>query len=866
MNLNMNCIGDTLQKVYGLTDDEANTLEQESRGVSKSKNKKRKDDSDDDVDEDDDIDDKVHHEQDDASDTLASSSSSTSAEGNVVDDDNAGDFEESDDSSESSSLGRGEPLEAPTRRLAVLNCDWDRVSGTDLLYALRSYAPNGGSVRSVTIYPSDFGLERMNEEEMRAPDVFRMGEDARAEIDRARGDADGFEVEERVEEPRDDAPALNDTAETRKASTNADFVEQDDSDDERLNAAREMHGNEHFDENDSDAESEDVDDVELEDEDALPEISSSVDTDEEDDSSDLAMKALFEGAVSRQRMGGKGIDEDGMFDETKLRRYQRDRLKYFYAIAEFDSPATAAVVKKECQSVELEATANVFELRYVPDDMTFDDREPRETVSTVPEQYKPPRWYTPAVAHTAVSLTWDEADRNRTALTTRQWTVQDLVNEEQFANLLPGSEEGSEFSSAGDLGALLKHDDDDDDEESSEVSSATRESRLKELRSKARKARIRKRYAALLEGGSAEGGGGKDDDDEEEEDSGSEDMEITFQSGFSDKATTLLKSHDDSKASVERTWWEVQQEKQAALRTVRHRAKVEALAKGMNEEQLRAYVIEQVQLAKKDAASVNSRNPFEAFEEGFDDAPKEFADDVEDREANPKLSRREARREARKRERKERRNAKKPTAAENEAQQRARDELALVMMPSEQDEREADEGFSVAGLLQAENKKRKNGRKARDTDHGPVSNFEFDVADTRFSAVLENPAFAIDPNEPAFIDTAGMRDVMSKRAERQAQLRDRDAAERQRRRDVNRSARGVGGGAAAAAEDAATRQSSAPSSAAVNMLIAGIKQRSLGADRLKRPQQNQASSTDADDGRPKRPRLLQNKRAERKNE
>jgi hypothetical protein len=838
--------------VYGLTDAEAKALEKGSRRVSN----KRRDDDDNDSDDDDDdndVDDKVRDESDDDD---QSSSASTSIDGDVVND--AGAFEDDDDDDDdsdeqSSSLGRGDPLAAPTRRVAVLNCDWDRVNATDLLYALRSYAPSGGSVHSVTIYPSDFGLERMNEEEMRAPDVFHADDDARAEIDRLRSDQGGFEVEERVEAPRDDAPALNDTAATRKSSAAATIVEQDDSDDERQNAARgEQQVNEHFDENDSDAESENVDDVELEDEDALPEISSSVDTDESDDSSDLAMKALFEGTMARQRMGGKGVEDDGMFDQTKLRRYQRDRLKYFYAIAEFDSPATAAAVKKECQSVELEATANVFELRFVPDDMTFDDRDPRETATTVPELYKPPRWYTPAVAHTVVSLTWDEADRNRTALTTRQWTVQDLVNEEQFANLLPGSEDGSEFSSAGDLGALLKHN--DDEEESSEVSSATRASRLKELRSKARKARIRKRYAALLQGGSAEGGGGKDDDDD---DSGSEEMEITFQSGFSDKAAALLEARDDEKARAERTWWEVQQEKQTALKSVRHRAKVEATAKGLNEEQMRAFVIAEVQRAKKDAAAVNSRNPFESFEQGFEDAPQEFADDAEDREANPKLSRRDARREARKRERKERRSTKKPSAAEVEERQRARDELALVMMPNGDGEREANEGFSVKGLLQAENKKR-HGKKARDTDHGPVSNFEFDVADTRFAAVLENPAFAIDPNEPAFIDTAGMRDVMSKRAERQAQLRDRDAAERQRRRDANRSARGVGGGAAVE-EAAAASKATAPSSAAVNMLIAGIKQRSLGADRLKRPQSQAAT----EDGEPKRPRLL-SKRPDRR--
>jgi hypothetical protein len=856
-------IGPDLQQVYGLTDEELAKLQKDARRV---KNRQHDDD-------DDDIDDKeqVDDDDDDDDDEEASSSSSTSIDGEITGP--GGDDDDDNDSDVSSNVGRGEALDAPTRRLAVLKCDWDRLTAVDLLYVLRSYTPPGGTVHNVTIYPSDFGIERMNEEELRAPDVFAAVDDeARAEIDQVKSDKSGFDLEERVEAPRDDAPALNDTAATRAAASAGKHIVQDDADEERHAEANvgDEEENEHFDENDSDGESGNSGEFEFEEEN--DDISDSVDTDASDDSSDLAMKELFEGAVARQRAGGSAADEEGTFDGAKLRRYQRDRLKYFYAIAECDSPATAAVVKRECQNIELEATANVLEMRYVPDDMKFDDREPREAASAVPALYKPARWYTPAVSHTSVTLTWDESDRNRTALTTRQWTLQDLVNEEQFAHLLPDSEDGSEFSSAGDLGALLKagnngDDDDDDDEESSEVSSATRASRLKELRSKARKARIRKRYAALLDGGSGEGGKA-DGDSSSSSSSDGEEMEITFQSGLSEKTSALLESRDDAKVKAERTWWEVQQEKQQALKSVRHRAKQEAQAKGMNDEEMRAYIVAEVQNAKKDAAAVNKRDPFESFEQGFEGAPQDFADDEEDREAQPKLSRREARKEARKRERKERRKERKQTAADDEAQQRARDELALVMMPSEAEERGGggggDEGFSVAGLLAADNKKLKTGRKARDTDHGPVSKYEFDVADKRFAAVLENPAFAIDPNASQFIDTSGMRDVMSKRAERQAELRDRDAAERQKRRETNKRLRGTGGGAAEAAE-ASTAASTAPSAAAVNMLIAGIKQRSLGADRLKRPQNDRGNAaTTEDDGRPKRPRLLQNKRAQQK--
>jgi hypothetical protein len=43
---------------------------------------------------------------------------------------------------------------------------------------------------------------------------------------------------------------------------------------------------------------------------------------------------------------------------------------------EFDSDRTASRVFDELEGTELERSANVFDLSYVPDDMAFDD-EPR---------------------------------------------------------------------------------------------------------------------------------------------------------------------------------------------------------------------------------------------------------------------------------------------------------------------------------------------------------------------------------------------------------------------------------------------------------------------------------------------------------
>lgn len=73
------------------------------------------------------------------------------------------------------------PLGDSTDKLAIMNCNWDHVTATDLFVLLQSFldtnAP-GRRVLKVSVHQSDFGAERMEREEMYGPLIEGMPEDA----------------------------------------------------------------------------------------------------------------------------------------------------------------------------------------------------------------------------------------------------------------------------------------------------------------------------------------------------------------------------------------------------------------------------------------------------------------------------------------------------------------------------------------------------------------------------------------------------------------------------------------------------------------------------------------------------------------
>jgi hypothetical protein len=98
------------------------------------------------------------------------------------------------------------PMGEVTSRVAVVNLDWDNIRSADLLAVFSSFVPTRGRILKVSIYPSDFGKERMEREEMEGPpkEIFRGSKPNNAQDEgfssSEESDEEGLDDEAQVDE------------------------------------------------------------------------------------------------------------------------------------------------------------------------------------------------------------------------------------------------------------------------------------------------------------------------------------------------------------------------------------------------------------------------------------------------------------------------------------------------------------------------------------------------------------------------------------------------------------------------------------------------------------------------------------------
>jgi len=166
------------------------------------------------------------------------------------------------------------------------------------------------------------------------------------------------------------------------------------------------------------------------------------------------------GAHPAHGFGGED-DEEARHAEV-IRRYQLKRTRFYYAVVECDSVATASWLYDQMDGIEADGVCpGTLDLRFMPDGVA-PPHKPTSEASEMPKKYKAPAPLRSAVGHTRVKCTWDEAPAQRKRdLMRKKYSEEDAKDNDLKAYLASSSSEGEGDAEA--LKALVGRDGSDDD-------------------------------------------------------------------------------------------------------------------------------------------------------------------------------------------------------------------------------------------------------------------------------------------------------------------------------------------------------------------------------------------------------------------
>jgi hypothetical protein len=390
------------------------------------------------------------------------------------------------------------------------------------------------------------------------------------------------------------------------------------------------------------------------------------------------------------------------FDSKALRAYQLDRLRYYYAVIECSSPEAAKSIYDSLDGREYLSSANFFDLRFVPDDVTFDD-DPHDQCEKLPDAYRPNEFTTDALTHSKVKLTWDAEDTTRKEVQKRAFSRKEIDENDLQAYL------GSDSSSS---------EEEEENQKSRKAASLRAALGLSDSRSVSTKSKSVKL-----------------DRDFKKPDG---DMQITFTAGLS--TADGNKSVFENEPIIQETTAEkyVRQQRE---RKARRKERAKAIREGRDPD------------AEEAEAASASKNDAEKDDEGNDDDPWNDPFFNDEPAAALKSSKSQLKKLKKEKDREELEKRK----ADSDAQ---RAELELLMLD---DKASNIRHFNMNEIMKAEKaKKRKGKNKKSKGEDLPVveDNFEMDVKDPRFTKLFESHEFAVDPTNPRFKGTQGMKALL----------------------------------------------------------------------------------------------------------
>ena len=547
-----------------------------------------------------------------------------------------------------------------TRRLAVCNCNWDQMRAVDILAVVGSFLPPGGRIRSVSVYPSDFGEKQMAAE----------------------------------------------------ATVGPSFLQR---------KARRGGGGE--------------------------------DADEEE-----------------------GVDESDEFDESeaqlskdeareRLRKYELDRLRYYFGVIVCDTPETADHLYKECDGAEFESSSLPLDLRFIPDERKF-EKTPRDRCTELPPKYRAPSFMCSALQQHEPTLSWDADDSSRSQTMKRDLSKAE-VKELEYAQYLASQSEEEE--------------EDDDEGEEEYVFDGPRPPKRGERTGS---------LAALVESvrmGSRAGGGGRargGTDAVGADGEGDIAMEMTFDAAeladgiastagsrwvATGKSTGAKRGGEAEEDVLPPTVFEVEEAKRKEKRRAKKQAKQLAQAGGAaggaaevdefeDEDEMPAELASDPFFAEALAErAAEERQQRRASTKSIEGGAHNGAGAVSAGVVSAVVSAGRAK-EDKKRGKKDKRA---PVLTEAEAAEEARKkaELELLLLGDDADDaREARRGYSLNALtlpaqagqkgLKGAKRKRAEAAAAAAAMAADEGGFELNLADDRFASVYKSSEFAIDPTDP----------------------------------------------------------------------------------------------------------------------
>ncbi|KAI4283654.1 MAG: hypothetical protein L6R38_002016 [Xanthoria sp. 2 TBL-2021] len=568
-------------------------------------------------------------------------------------------------------LGGGAiPVGEVTSRIAVVNLDWDNIHAADLMAVFSSFVAGAGAIQKISIYPSEFGKERIQREEMEGPPK---------EI---------FSHSKMHSEPEEQE---------------SEFEDQDD-----------------------DGSGPEEDDEQIK-------------------------KSLLQEETSQD------------FDSAKLRRYQLERLRYYYAVLICSSPSVARTIYEAVDGTEYLTTANFFDLRFIPNDVDFSQDEPRDESVRIPDGYRPNEFVTDALQHSKVRLTWDADDGTRKEVQKRAFSASRANIDENDLKAYLGSDSSSDEADtpepvvvdATTVGAI-------------ESPPQQNDPSSQPLPKVSKKDAERQRMRALL-GLDAKPivASGKSKSDP----APVGDLQITFSSGLTSSSqpnqSVFANSPDDREETTVEKY--VRKEKE---RKARRKSKLKASP----EDTPNASTND-----NKASDEDDNEDPGKTKDLGF--ADPFFADPDSVKTAKTAADRKEAKR-LKKAER----------AAEEAIASAQRAELELLTMEDDAITTNADgdrkgvRHFDMKEIVKAEKasakiqkskrmQKRLSEREKEALKSKPQDGFRIDAQDPRFGAIYQRAEFAIDPSHPRYQATEAMKELLEEGRKKRKNMDDEVDAE-----------------------------------------------------------------------------------------